>query len=290
MTISNVEIGRVLVVGGGGRLGGLLRCAWRMAGQGGLVWQHRGAGDGPCFDALTDAAAYAGAAAGADAILNLAGRVGGDVAALAGHHDLALAALEAGRTAGVARVFLASSAAVYGVPVGPARESDPIAPVSDYGRAKAGMEAAAHDWVAAHPDGPAVTCLRIGNVAGADQLLGAASGEGPQMLDVFADGSGPARSYVGPMALAGMLADLFAAQRAGRALPDLLNIALDGPVPMEALLAADGRAWRPRAAPATLVREVTLDVARLGAVLGPIPVADAAAIVADLRQVSGPGA
>lgn len=288
--VESIDIGQVLIVGGSGRLGTLLRRAWALADQGGLVWQHRGAGVGPCFDALADPVAYARAAAGADAILNLAGRVGGGAASLSAHRDLALAALEAGRAAGVARVFLASSAAVYGRALVPARETDPVAPVSDYGRAKAEMEAAALAWVAAHPGGPAVTCLRIGNVAGADQLLGAPEGEAPQPLDLFADGSGPARSYVGPLALAAILSKLFAAQRAGRALPDVLNIALDGAVRMEALLEAAGRAWRARTAPEHLLREVRLDVTRLGAVVGPLARAEASAIVADLRRVTEAGA
>ena len=284
------DIGQVLVVGGSGRLGALLRRAWALAGQGGLVWQRRGPGEGPRFDALAEPGAYAGAAAGADAILNLAGQVGGGEASLSAHRDLALAALEAGRVAGVARVFLASSAAVYGRAAVPARETDPVAPVSDYGRAKARMEAAALAWAAAHPGGPAVTCLRVGNVAGADQLLGAPKGEAPQPLDLFADGTGPARSYVGPMALSAILSALFAAGRAGRALPEVLNIALDGAVRMEALLDADGRAWRARTAPDHLLREVRLDVTRLGAVVGPLARADAAAIVADLRRVAEAGA
>ncbi len=224
-----------------------------------------------------------------DAILNLAGRVGGDAASLAEHLDLALSALDAARAAGVGRVFLASSAAVYGPARFPARESDPAAPVSDYGRAKAEMEAAALAWVKGHPDGPAVTCLRIGNVAGADQLLGAPPGTEPQMLDLFADGTGPARSYVGPAALAAILSGLFAAHRAGRDLPQVLNVALDGAVRMEELLQADGRAWRARPAPSELLREVRLDVTLLGKVVGPPVRADAADVVADLRGLPEDG-
>lgn len=274
---------RVLVVGGTGRLGTLLRLAWARTGQGGLLWQRRsGEGAGPRFDPLADPAAYAGAAAGARAILTLAGRVGGTARDMADHAALALAALEAGRAAGVARVFLASSAAVYGA-AALAREEDAPAPLSDYGRAKLAMEAAALRWAAAHPGGPGLTCLRIANVAGADALLGAAPGPGPQRLDTFPDGTGPRRSYLGPMALAAILARLFALVRQGRPLPEILNLALDGAVAMEALLSADGRAWAPRPAPATALPVVRLDVRRLAAIAGPLPAADAAAIVADLR-------
>ena len=275
--------GKVLVVGGTGRLGGLLRRAWARSGQGGLRWQHRtGEGAGPRFDPLDDPAAYAGAAAGASAILNLAGRVGGSADDEGDHAALALAALRAARDAGVAHVFLASSASVYGnAPF--ARETDAPAPLTGYGRAKAAMEAAALAWAAVHPGGPGLSLLRIANVAGADAPLAAAPGAGPQMLDIFPDGTGPRRSYLGPLALAGIMARLFARARRGGALPEVLNVALDGAVAMEALLDACGRAWAARPAPATALPVVRLDVTRLAAICGPLPAADVVSIVADLR-------
>lgn len=281
MGLGNAE--KVLVVGGTGRLGTLLAQAWARAGQGGLVWQARrpGAG-GPVFDPLTAPRDFAAAARGATAILCLAGRVGGDVAELADHAALGLAALGAAEAAGVRHVFLASSAAVYGAADG-AREEDAPRPLSDYGRAKCAMEEAALAWAAARPSGPGVTCLRIANVAGADALLGLAEGDAPQRLDIFADGTGPRRSYLGPAALASLLTCLFAHVRAGESLPVLLNVALDGAVAMEALLNAAGRSWMPRPAPATALPLVRLDIARLAALCGPLPTADAAAIVADLR-------
>lgn len=281
------DTGRVLVVGGTGRLGGLLGRAWARAGQAELVWQRRtGDGPGPRYDPLADPSAYAQAASGASAILNLAGRVGGTAGDNADHKALALAALGAARDAGVQHVFLASSASVYGGAI-LARETDALAPLSGYGRAKAAMEEAVLAWAAAHPGGPGVTLLRIANVAGADALLGGAAGPGPRVLDIFADGRGPRRSYLGPAALAAILARLYALARQGRALPGVLNVALDGEVAMEALLAAAGRAWVARPAPATALPVVTLDVTRLAAICGPVTVADAATIVADLRATLG---
>lgn len=281
------DTGRVLVVGGTGRLGGLLGRAWLRAGQAGLVWQRRtGDGAGPRFDPLADPRAYARAASGAAAILNLAGRVGGTAGDDAGHAALALAALGAARDAGVAHVFLASSAAVYGGAI-LARETEAPAPVSGYGRAKAAMEEAALNWAAAHPGGPGVSLLRIANVAGADTLLAGPSGPGPLALDIFPDGRGPRRSYLGPQALAAILARLLARARQGGALPGVLNVALEGEVAMEDLLAAAGCAWVARPAPATALPAVTLDTTRLAAICGPLPAADAAAIVADLRVTLG---
>lgn len=274
---------RVLVTGGTGRLGTLLARAWAQAGQQGLVWQARRPGyGGPVFDPLTDPRAYAAAAKGAAAILSLGGRVAGNAADLADHAALGLAALRAAAAAGVPRVLLASSAAIYGGATC-AKEEDPPAPAGDYGRAKLAMEAAALAFARAHPGGPRVTCLRIANVAGADALLGAAPGPGPQMLDIFPDGAAPMRSYAGPAALAGILARLFARVADGTALPEVLNVALDGAVSMAALLDAAGREWAPRVAPASLLPLVRLDVTRLAALVGPLPRAEAAVIVADLR-------
>lgn len=147
------------------------------------------------------------------------------------------------------------------------------------------MERAAHDWGRAGRRGSAVTCLRIANVAGADQLLGAPRTAGPQVLHVFPDGTGPRRSYIGPRGLVGILDRLFAASAAGRPLPETVNVALDGAVAMEALLDADGRAWEARPAPPGTLPAVQLDIARLARHAGPVPPCDAAAVVADLRSL-----
>ena len=101
---------------------------------------------------------------------------------------------------------LASSAAVYGRPEGDAPLSETTEPrrVSGYGRAKRAMEQAV-------AEGQGVTCLRIGNVAGADQLLlnaATATAQAPLILDRFADGTGPDRSYIGPETFLGVVGGL----------------------------------------------------------------------------------
>lgn len=297
---------RLLVLGGSGRLGTLLRRAWALRGAPqapggapqapaqGPIWQRRrpeaGQPGDPLFDPLTDPAALRDAARGSDAILCLAGVVTGDAAALSANTALAQATLAAARAAGVGQVFLISSAAVYGRVEGPARETSVPRPLSDYGQAKLAMEVAAADWAArAGAGAPRVTCLRLGNVAGADQLLGPRREDGPRPLDLLADGKGPARSYIGPRALAAQIAALAALAKAGAVLPAVINLALDGPVRMDDLLGADGRGWVPRPAPAGLIGAVWLDVARLTGLIGAPARADAAAIVADLRALR-PGA
>lgn len=275
---------RILVTGAGGRLGGLLRRVWGDGAGARIVWQSRRAGDGlTVLDPLADGAALARAAQGADVILALAGVVRGDGAALAQNTDLALAAVEAARAAGVRTVMVASSAAVYGAAAPPLREDGAVAPVSDYGRAKLAAEAAA----LAAAGAVNVCCLRIANVAGADALLAGNPDGAPLRLDLVG-GQALRRSYLGPRALGAILLQLCDRAAGGGRLPDRLNLALDGVVAMDELLAAAGRSWVASAAGEGTIAEVRLDVTRLKRLADlPHDGADAAAVVADWRSVCG---
>ncbi|WP_461306574.1 NAD-dependent epimerase/dehydratase family protein [Albidovulum sp.] len=279
--------GRVLVLGASGRLGSLCRAAW---GDGPpAIWQaRRPVGGAARFDLLAaaDRPAFRAVAERADVILGLAGPAGpGERPDL--HADLARAILETARESGVRHVFLASSAAVYGDPgAHPVPEDARCAPVSDYGRAKLAMEAAARRWLAAAPSPrPGVTCLRIGNVAGADQLLGRPATAAPVALDMIPGHGAPRRSYLGPSLLTALLQRLVARARQGGAMPFRLNLAADGAPGMDALLDAAGRAWRPVKPAGPVIATVHLDITRLQGLCGPVPAADPAAIVADLALI-----
>jgi uncharacterized protein YbjT (DUF2867 family) len=164
---------------------------------------------------------------------------------------LAFDALEAAQRAGMSRVFLASTAAVYGAHPGPLTP-DVAAPRSDYGHAKLEMErlALAHRQPS--------TSLRIGNVAGADAILG---GWQPGMvLDTCPEGQTPRRSYIGPESLARVLAVL--AQRPA-ACPHILNIAAPGSVGMGELLDAAGLGWRKGPVAPDMIKDVRLDTGPL---------------------------
>ncbi|HMO06789.1 MAG TPA: NAD-dependent epimerase/dehydratase family protein, partial [Paracoccaceae bacterium] len=158
----------LLVLGATGRIGIALRQVW---GPDAAIWQARAPRAGfVAWDILADPAP-AGVASGV--VLLLAGgrsAAGQDAA-------LARATLRAAQAQGARWVFLASSAAVYGPGEGLA-ESASAAPVSAYGEAKRAMEMAAHDV-----RGVPVTLLRIGNVVGADGLIGAAMPGQPVLLD-----------------------------------------------------------------------------------------------------------
>lgn len=291
---------RVLVLGAGGRLGGMLRRHWGTGAGAGLVgvdlvgadlaplWQMRGAVEGPGvvrFDPLGRWPALGRV----DMVICLAGVIAGDAAALRVNTDLALAAVRQGARCGAARVFLASTAAVYGRGGAGLAEDDPVVPVSRYGQAKRAMELAA--LAAGDEAGVPVTVLRIGNVAGADALLGGLAqgwvgqgrvGRGPVVLDRFADGQGPRRSYIGPGGFAAAMAGLARAAGAGCEVPACLNLALPGAVAMADLLQAAGVAFDWRAAPAGALPLVELDVGRLLRLV-PLERARAGAIVAEWR-------
>ena len=253
---SSVIFDGVLLLGATGRLGGMLRRHWpepqalrsqsREPRPGFYDFKLPNAEESPSDAALA-------AARGARAIISLAGvtparaRAGG--VALEDNATLALAALKLAEAAGVPQLLVASSAAVYGAEDGPLREELSCVPLSDYGRQKLAMEKVVHKAQSE----TAVTALRIGNVAGADAILG---GWRPGMqIDRFPDGRTPSRSYIGPVTLARVLHALCRADK----LPPILNIAAPGEVEMGALLDAAGLAWQPKHAPAAAIPEVRLN-------------------------------
>ena len=249
---------RVLVLGATGRLGQMLQWGWRHETRLDPAWHGRNGGkyqNFNRFDILSHPGALQDSVAGCDVVLCLAGVTPASGADMALNRELALAVRAA---AGEKPLLVASSAAVYGRADGLCREGNPACPMSPYGIAKLEMEQA---LTAA---GGPVTCLRIGNVAGADQILGRLPTDESITLDRFSDGRTPCRSYVGPATLARMLADLCLVAGSGRTLPPLLNVACPGGVEMGALLDAVPHRWSARIAPDTAIPEVVLDTVTLG--------------------------
>lgn len=268
----------LLITGGTGRIGTVLHDFWPWAMKGGLrpIWQARRAAPGFLgWDILSEPAPpWAGGI-----VLHLAGGRADPQAEV----PIALATLAAALEQGARHVFLASSSAVY--PAGKdLTEDTPPAPDDAYGRAKRAMEEAALDWQARH--GTGLTILRIGNVAGADALLGARRA-GPVTLDPCIP-LGPVRSYIGPITLSAVLARLATLAAARMALPTILNIAAPRPVAMGALLDAAGLRWSFGPTPAARP-EVTLDTSRLQSLVRlPPNASQPRAIVAEWRNVTGP--
>ena len=231
----------LVVLGAGGRLGRLLAPAWP-----GDVVQHTRHG----IDIL-DRTALVAALRGARVVLCLAGVTHGADRPMSLNATLAQLTLDAAAAAQCGRVFLMSSAAIYGRQSGLLHEATAPAPLTDYGQSKLRMEqmAAVHS----HPN----TVLRLGNVAGADAILG---GWTPgYALDALPGGGTPERSYIGPQTLVRVLHTLATVDD----LPPVLNVAAPGAVAMGELLDAAGLVWSRRTPDAGVIAIVTLDTALL---------------------------
>lgn len=271
------ELRSALILGASGRIGQMLR----HVGLCGLAarWQYRSQvkhDDAIAFDPLRQRADLSHF----DVVLCLAGVTTGRPADLGKNTDLAEAAVDIGLATGARRVFIASSAAVYGRAQSPLREDAALQPVSPYGCAKAAMEDATFRR-AAQSNLP-VTILRIGNVAGADALLGQRIA-GPLSLDRFADGQGPRRSYIGPADLAMVLQVLLLDAVQNRDLPSVLNLALPPSVAMADLLQAAGLSFNWRPAPDIALPVVELDTSLLSQWVA-LPKASACRIVTDWQS------
>ncbi|MEP1767364.1 MAG: NAD-dependent epimerase/dehydratase family protein [Sulfitobacter sp.] len=245
----------VLMLGADGRMGRMLRLHWPAGGA--LRGQSRRAvPDLLQFDPLTQKSALEQASEGVSVVICLAGvtpahaRDTGDAMSL--NTDLALAAISAAPAG--ARVLVVSSAAVYGAAEGPQFEAGVARPVSEYGHAKLTMERAALEAGQGR-----VSVLRIGNVAGADAILG--GWRAGMMIDRLPDGSTPRRSYIGPRSLAHVMHKLCWAP----VLPDIVNVAAPGVVAMGDLLDAAGLEWSARAPQGSVIPEVALDTKALEA-------------------------
>lgn len=270
---------KVLAIGSSGRVARLLQGAWHLSGDKRVRWTSRRADpstNAVLCDPLTDDIAPHIPKGGI--VFALGGPTPPATETLHQNVDIALSTLKAAQRAGAAHVFLVSSAAVYGDQAGELPETMPVRPVAPYGEAKAEMEVAVH---AADPEIP-YTILRIGNVAGADQLLGA---RGARTLDRFSDGSYPVRSYIGPITLARVLGGLFDHVERGIALPNVLNVASAPAVEMSSLLQAAGIGWRDKSAPRSAIREVRLDTTLLWSLLEGNGHATPQAIIRELGEL-----
>lgn len=236
---------RVLVLGASGRLGRALCDRVRVKGHSRpmeFIWQFRSPKDGGTAipGRVLDWDMLKGnmpAHVRADIVLCLAGAVPGRADDLDFNVALARCALHAGLHMSARHVFLPSSAAVYGN--GGFSEQSHPAPLDIYGVAKLRMEQMAAAWGATTGShAPGVTCLRIGNVAGADRLLG--PGQRHVSLDSGPKGEAIRRSYIGPNRLSDMLLDLCQMAASGVLMPPVLNLALSPSVACRGLLQAAG--------------------------------------------------
>ena len=261
-----------LILGGSGRVGRMLAALWPRD-LAPALWQRRAKAD-PIFadDLIWDIldTPAPDLPRPVCAVIVLAGVTNGSVQDLLQNTALAEEGCALGTLLGV-RTFLASSQAVYGRKTGVLAETCAPTPATLYGQAKWDMEQAVGEF-------NAVTCLRIGNVAGCDGLFKAMA-RGPTRLDQFCDGAGPRRMMIGPHDLAHVLAALSGSHIA---LPKVLNVARPGLVALQSLADAAGVVWNWQPAPDTALPVLAMDVSALGAYLAQ-PSATAADLVAQAR-------
>lgn len=264
---------RFVFLGSSGRIGRLIKPVWPKTRHADLnvTWQFRSPSeipeDGFHWSDLNDPSALMkhveqlGSVYGAFVFVGVTPNGGNSAdVPMSGNIDLALTAIESCAKAGLKRLIIASSSAVYGAGSGCAfREGDLPSPVNAYGAAKLDMEKICGE--AASRLGVEVCFLRIGNVAGADSLLGRFMADGdPLTLDIFPDGDGPRRSYIGPVGLAHVLVKLALSKDA---LPTVMNIGASTPVAMNALLDAADLAWAKRDVPSNPLQDIVLDCSLL---------------------------
>nr|WP_281356689.1 NAD(P)-dependent oxidoreductase [Sulfitobacter algicola] len=248
-------------MGSSGKIGTFLRRVWADA-EMDICWQSRKPLDdlqSIQFCPVSDPSSLSLAAQDCDVILNLAGVTSGSKDQLRLNTDLAISALNAARTAGVNRVILISSAAVYGGSDDDVSEIARRQPVGAYGLAKCQMEDTVLNQL--RPDDPFIFLLRLGNVVGADSLPLINSGR--VGLDQLPDGRGPLRSYIGPQTLADVIRQLIELNLDRLQSPMILNIAATPPVHMEDLLKAAQCDWHFQPAPKGAIPRLTMDTAEL---------------------------
>lgn len=280
----------VLLVGASGRVGQMVAFHWRQRfsdltlirqfrrqvdAEGALIWDPLAGSD-----ALLQAASETG---GFRAMIVVTGVTPGPGKDLDLNQTLAEACLNAAAQTEIPRVLLASSSAVYGV--GSAfLETSTCAPINEYGAAKLRMEQASALW---HDKGIDLCILRIGNVAGADALLlNVASATPDQVIeiDVYQDGRGPVRSYIGAQTLVEVLQSLCLHPAP---LPTVLNIGTPQPVSMDALADAAGQPWRARIAGTPSAQTITLDCTLLASLHSfTIKESDPANMVRQWREIA----
>jgi UDP-glucose 4-epimerase len=271
-----------IVTGGSGKLGRLLGRAWARAfpGSPALIMTRDQTGMVQWHPDLPMPVLPS-----CGAVIALWGVTQGSKADLAKNLALAEASQALAEACGAPRVIHLSSAAVYG-PGTSLTENAALQPITEYGRSKCAMETR----IAGFDQSKVSHCiLRLANVVGADSLAPALRVQTkPVVLDRFADGRGPRRSYIGPGDLARLLFHL--ATVPPSRLPSVVNVAAPRPLDMEALAKAANRPILWRAAPPNAQPEVSLDTTRLQMLLPdlPAPSDNARELITDWQSLESP--
>ena len=210
--ISSQGTGRILVLGGSGRIGSMTREGWDIKSPTNVIWQSRKVfehkEDRPLhklisFDPISYSSSILNKLGKVDTVVCLAGVSSGTQSELSLNTQLAEASLSLAEDLGANRLFYGSSAAVYGY--GEAlNEFDTLNPVSDYGQSKIDAE----KFLSESNSHVSIISMRMANALFADSITGRLRLP-PQdnviNLDFFPDGKSLLRSYIDPLSLGHIL-------------------------------------------------------------------------------------
>lgn len=266
--------GKIIVLGATGKLGRMVCRLWPSRGELVTIARKEGLAD-ITWKPGDDVPAVM--ASETRAILALWGATSG---VLSDNARLAEAALDLAVVVGARQVVHMSSAAVYGVADRALHEADALQPVGPYGVAKRDMEDAIAVWHRRNGEAVRSIVLRLGNVAGADSLGQSLRRRPSVALDRFADGTGPQRSYIGPVDLV----RVFKFLTKDIAISGAYNVAAPQVTAMADIVTAAGMDVRWTSAPPGAVQSIVLDTSKLGRLLPDLRIASSPAeLVAQAR-------
>lgn len=199
-------------------------------------------------------------------VLHLSGVISGSEEELGRNVAMITPLLKACAASKARGLLFASTAAVYPQRGQKAHEAE-CDPVNAYGRSKLEAERALEKGAGDLP----WTALRLGNIAGADALLGQ-NRESYQLDPVPDGGAGPLRSWIGPQTLALVIESLVEKLYLGQMLPKAINVAAQPALRMGDILDAAGKPWRFGPENPAVVPSATLATDLLSRICGEIQV------------------
>jgi hypothetical protein len=204
--------GKILILGGSGRIGSMMRESWDIKSPTNVIWQHRKVFEYQehrplhsvvSFDPISYSSSIVNKLGKVDTVVCLAGVSSGTQSELCLNTQLAEASLSLAEDLGANRLFYGSSAAVYGY--GEAlNEFDTLYPVSDYGQSKIDAE----KFLNESKSHVSIISMRMANALFADSITGQLRlppQDNAINLDFFPDGKSLLRSYIDPLSLGHIL-------------------------------------------------------------------------------------
>ena len=206
--------GKILVLGGSGRIASMMRESWNFKSSVGVIWQYRKGFDhrqlrthdsAIFFEPTSYTSSIVSKLGKIDTVICLAGVSSGTQAELSLNAHLAEVSLGLSEDLGANRLFYCSSAAVYGQGENLTERNAP-SPTTDYGQSKLDAERV----LSGSKSRVSIISMRMANALFADSITGQLplpAQDNSINLDFFPDGKSLRRSYIDSFSL-GHIIDL----------------------------------------------------------------------------------